>query len=112
MKRLLFSFLSVVALVPRAFAQNPSGAERFVGTAADVIAAEQTGWERVSLPVPAHITLEVSGILAVPGKRLLVTTRRGGIIVQKPRKLRGLSCDCSSLIADHFSHVMRGVYSH
>jgi CRP-like cAMP-binding protein len=41
----------------------------------------------------------------------IVTTRRGGIIVQKPRKLRALSCDCSSLIADHFSLVMRGVYS-
>ena len=40
----------------------------------------------------------------------IVTTRRGGIIVQKPRKLRALSCDCSSLIADHFSQVMRGIY--
>ena len=77
MKRLLLSFLAAAAFLPRASAQNPSGAERFVGTAAEVVAAEQGAWERVSLPVPANITLEVSGILAVPGKRLLVTTRRG-----------------------------------
>jgi len=77
MKRLLLSLLAVAILLPRAFAQNPSSAERFVGTAADLVAAEQGYWERVLLPVPAGIKLEVSGILAVPGKRLLVTTRRG-----------------------------------
>jgi azurin/glucose/arabinose dehydrogenase len=76
MKRLSLSFLLAAAAVLRA-ADNPSAAERFTGTAAELVAAEQGYWQRVALPVPADLKLEVSGILAVPGKRLLVTTRRG-----------------------------------
>lgn len=40
----------------------------------------------------------------------IVGTKRGAIVVLKPRRLRELSCDCSAAIADHFSAVMRGVY--
>jgi azurin/glucose/arabinose dehydrogenase len=75
-RRILLSLL-IVAGGAQAFAQNPSGAERFVGTPSETVAIEQGYWERVSLPVPSGIVLEVSGILALPGKRLLVTTRRG-----------------------------------
>lgn len=77
MKRIFLPVLIAAGLALRGLAQNPSGAERFTGTPAELVAAEQGYWQRVSLPVPAGIKLEVSGILAVPGKRLLVTTRRG-----------------------------------
>ena len=77
MKRFLISLLFITSLAVRGFAQNPSAAERFTGTPAELVAAEQGYWQRVSLPVPADIKMEASGILAVPGKRLLVTTRRG-----------------------------------
>jgi hypothetical protein len=40
----------------------------------------------------------------------ILDTRRGAIIVLKPRKLHALSCDCSSLVADHYSLVMRGLH--
>jgi azurin len=77
MKRLLLLSCLVLGFTARVLAQNPSGAERFVGASADLVAAEQGYWERVSLPIPAGITLEVSGIVAVAPKRLLLTTRRG-----------------------------------
>jgi CRP-like cAMP-binding protein len=41
----------------------------------------------------------------------ILDTRRGAIIVLKPRKLHALSCDCSSLVADHYSLVMRGLHA-
>lgn len=77
MKRFLLSSLLVVSGTAPVLAQNPSAAERFAGTPAALIASEQGYWERVSLPVPDDIKLEVSGILAQPNKRLLVTTRMG-----------------------------------
>jgi azurin/glucose/arabinose dehydrogenase len=76
MKRILSSLFAATCLVSPGRAQNPSAAERFANTPAELIAAESGYWERVSLPVPAGIVLEVSGILPV-GERLLVTTRRG-----------------------------------
>ena len=74
----LFVVLAAGYCLP-AFAQNPSGAERFAGASAAQLAAEQEYWQRISLPVPEDIVLEVSGIVAAPEKRLLVTTRRGEI---------------------------------
>jgi len=79
MKRLLLSFLALtqLALAVRAQTNNPSSAERFTKPSDDLVARENTYWKRTSLPVPEGIVLEVSGILALPNKRLLVTTRRG-----------------------------------
>ncbi len=79
MKRLSLFLLVAACFVSRASAQNPSSAERFASPSADLVAAEQGYWQRVSLPVPDGVVMEASGILAVPGKRLLVTTRRGEI---------------------------------
>ena len=39
----------------------------------------------------------------------IVETKRGAIIVQKPRKLQSLSCDCSTLVSEHYDLVMRGL---
>lgn len=58
---------------------NPSAAERFVKPSDELVAREDTYWRRTPLPVPDNLVLEVSGILPVAGKRLLVTTRRGEI---------------------------------
>ena len=59
--------------------QNPSAAERFAKPSGELVTRENRYWKRTPLTVPADIVLEVSGILAQPGKRLLVTTRRGEI---------------------------------
>ncbi len=40
----------------------------------------------------------------------ILATRRGAIIVLRPRKLRTLSCDCSALVAAHFRAVLEGLY--
>ncbi len=79
MKRLLLSFLVLtqLALVVRAQTDNPSSAERFAKPSDDLVTRENSYWKRTSIPVPNDIVLEVSGILALPNKRLLVTTRRG-----------------------------------
>ncbi|MBL9210342.1 MAG: hypothetical protein JNL92_07725, partial [Opitutaceae bacterium] len=58
---------------------NPSAAERFAKPSDELVAREDTYWKRTSLPVPDDLVLEVSGILPVAGRRLLVTTRRGEI---------------------------------
>src|SRR5687768_5275893 len=36
-------------------------------------------WRRIPMSIPPDIALEVGGLLAVPGKRLLVATLRGEI---------------------------------
>ncbi len=79
MKRPLFSLLLLAAGVTASRAQtnNPSAAERFVQPSGDLVARENGYWKRTPLPVPADIVLEVSGILPLPGKKLMVTTRRG-----------------------------------
>jgi uncharacterized cupredoxin-like copper-binding protein len=58
---------------------NPSSAERFAKPSSELVERENTFWKRTPLPVPDNIVLEASGITAVPGKRLLVATRRGEI---------------------------------
>lgn len=58
---------------------NPSSAERFAKPSNELVARENLYWQRTSLPAPDDLVLEVSGITTVPGKRLLVTTRRGEI---------------------------------
>jgi len=68
-------------LAPLASAQsnNPSSAERFAKPSDELVAREEKFWKRIPLPVPDDIVLETSGILALPGQRLLVTTRRGEV---------------------------------
>ncbi len=79
MKRFPFPILVMTVFALRATAQNPSASERFAEPANALVAAENSYWKRISLPVPDGIVLEVSGILPLPGKRLLVTTRRGEV---------------------------------
>jgi uncharacterized cupredoxin-like copper-binding protein/glucose/arabinose dehydrogenase len=79
MKRFTSLVFIFAGLALTASAQNPSASERFAEPESAVVARENTYWKRISLPVPDDIVLEVSGILALPGKRLLVTTRRGQI---------------------------------
>lgn len=71
--------LLAAALPAADLVNNPSAAERFAKPSSDLVVREETFWKRTPLPVPEGIILEVSGIVAVPGKRLLVTTRRGEI---------------------------------
>lgn len=54
-------------------------AERFEKPAAALVAAESKFWTRTPLVTPIDPVIEVSGILPLPGERLLVTTRRGDI---------------------------------
>jgi len=54
-------------------------AERFAKPSDELVARENKFWKRIPLAVPDDIVLEASGILPLPGKRLLVTTRRGEI---------------------------------
>ena len=76
------SFVAAIAIVAGATVlpaqtNNPSSAERFAAPNSELVTRENQYWKRTPLPVPADIVLEVSGILPLPGKRLLVTTRRG-----------------------------------
>jgi len=79
MKRLFLSLLALANFAPFCFAQtdNPSAAERFAQPSGDLVGRENGYWKRTPIPVPDDIVLEASGILALPNKRLLVTTRRG-----------------------------------
>ena len=85
MKRLLFpalaacSVASTLAPFARAQTNNPSAAERFAKPSDELVAREDRYWKRIPLAVPDGIVLEASGILPLPGKRLLVTTRRGEV---------------------------------
>ncbi len=83
MKRTPFFLFALSALalpgITRAQTNNPSAAERFAKPSETLVNAEQRYWARSPLPVPADIVLEVSGIVAVPPRRLLVTTRRGQV---------------------------------
>jgi len=78
MARLLALLLAAVLLAPLAHA-GESEAERFANTPEALIKREQQYWKRTPLPVPDGIVLEVTGILAVPDHRLLVTTRHGEV---------------------------------
>lgn len=79
-----FPFLPLAAFAALALPlgaqpNNPSSAERFAKPDEALVARENVAWKRIPMPVPENIVLEVSGILPVPGKRLLVTTRRGEV---------------------------------
>ena len=82
MKR-FFSTLPALAActVLPSFAQtnNPSSAERFAKPSDELVARENKYWKRIPLTVPDDLVLETSGILPLPGQRLLVTTRRGEV---------------------------------
>lgn len=82
MTRLFYSTLALVTLASVALVaqvNNPSAAERFAKPNDDLVTQEDRYWKRYPLSVPNEIVLETSGILPLPGKRLLVTTRRGEV---------------------------------
>ncbi len=82
MKRILFFFSAAVALAAAeapTLVNNPSAAERFAKPSDALVAREESFWKRTPVPAPDDIALEVSGILPLPGRRLLVTTRRGEV---------------------------------
>jgi uncharacterized cupredoxin-like copper-binding protein/glucose/arabinose dehydrogenase len=79
MKRFLFSSALLCSLASTLPAQNPSAAERFAKPANELVEKENAYWRHVALPTPDDVILEASGILPQPGKRLLVTTRRGEV---------------------------------
>ena len=85
MKRLLLpalaacSVATVFAPLSRGQTNNPSAAERFAKPNDELVARENKFWKRIPLEVPEGIVLETSGILPLPGRRLLVTTRRGEV---------------------------------
>ena len=91
--RLLSALIAALTFTAALPAQQSSRAERFAEPSSDLVAREERYWKRITLPTPADLFLEVSGILPVAGKRLLVTTRRGKIFwvdgaydaVPKPR---------------------------
>lgn len=70
-------FVTFSTLIASISAQTPE--ERFAATPDAILERENQAYERVSLPIPEGIELEVGGLLAVPGKRLLVATRHGEI---------------------------------
>ena len=76
-----FPVLAALAGAATGLAQtnNPSTAERFVAPNSALVERENGFWQRTPLPAPDDVLLEVSGIVALPGKRLLVTTRRGEV---------------------------------
>jgi uncharacterized cupredoxin-like copper-binding protein len=83
MKRSLLSLLALTTLTSapalRAQTDNPSAAERFATPSQDLVTRESRYWKRIPIPVPDDIVLEVSGIVALPNRELLVATRRGEI---------------------------------
>lgn len=85
MPRFFSRFLPITSLAlacaieAHAQTNNPSSAERFAAPNYSLVERENSFWKRTPLPVPADIVLEVSGIVAVPNRRLLVTTRRGEV---------------------------------
>lgn len=82
-RSLLFSGLATVLVcscgLSALSAQDASPEERFAATPQALVQRESEAYQRVSLPIPDDIVLEVGGILAVPERRLLVATRRGDI---------------------------------
>ena len=67
-------FLSGVVL-----SAQDDGAPQFAPPTNDIVEREGRYYRIIDFPVPDDIVLEVGGILPVPGKRLLVCTRRGEI---------------------------------
>ena len=75
----LASAAALVGQTTTPLVNNPSAAERFVAPSDSLVARENGFWKRTIIPVPEGIVLEVSGILPIEGRRLLVTTRRGEV---------------------------------
>lgn len=82
MKRAFLNTLAATTVACATFTsygQNATREERFAPPSSDQVTREEIYWKRTSIPVPEDIVLETSGILALPGKRLLATSRRGEI---------------------------------
>lgn len=82
MKRTLLYTLAAAATVcatVNSKGQNATAEERFAQPNSDLVMRENAYWKRTPIPVPEDIVLETSGILALPDKRLLATSRRGEI---------------------------------
>lgn len=81
MQRFFPSILWLATAASAVFAQvnNPSSAERFAKPSSELVVRENKYYARTPLVVPDDIVLETSGILALPGKKLIVTTRRGEV---------------------------------
>lgn len=75
----LFAFFLLAASVAAQSANNPTAEERFAHPADELVTRESAYYKRISLPIPDGIVLEVGGLLALPDRALLVTTRRGEI---------------------------------
>ncbi len=78
MKRLFLLPLLAVSISAQS-ANNPTPEERFAGPVDGLVERESSYYRRIALPIPEDIILEVGGILPIPGRSLLVTTRRGEI---------------------------------
>jgi cAMP-binding proteins - catabolite gene activator and regulatory subunit of cAMP-dependent protein kinases len=52
----------------------------------------------------------VSRVIAKLREDGVLITRRGSFVVRDESRLRGLACNCSSLIEDHFDTVLHGIY--
>ncbi len=74
MTRFILSFLAI-GLVTAVAAEAP----QFTAPASAITQRESEYYRIVNFEVPDDIVLEVGGILAVPGRRLLVCTRRGEV---------------------------------
>ena len=72
-----FALLAGIPLEANAASLTVSRAERFEKPSAARVAREDAAWRRISLPAPEGVILEASAVLPLPGKRLLVTSRRG-----------------------------------
>lgn len=82
MQRSLSFFLTasvVLGTAQLAHGQNATAAERFAKPSAELVERENRYWKRATIPVPEAIVLETSGIITLPNKRLLATSRRGEI---------------------------------
>lgn len=79
MSRLCLFLFATTTIIAADLVNNPSSAERFAKPSSDLVAREDQYWKRTSLPIPDGMVLEVSGITTLPGRRLLVTTRRGEV---------------------------------
>ena len=81
MKPFFLSTLFILAStsVVRAQVNNPSYVERFAKPTSELVERENKYYTRTPLVVPDDVVLETSGILALPGMKLLVTTRRGEV---------------------------------
>lgn len=72
-------FLGLASVAFAQSANNPTAEERFARPPDELVQRESAYYRRISLPIPEGLVLEVGGLLALPDRSLLVTTRRGEI---------------------------------